>query len=222
MHKYFSLLFKASSFITPVFLGVTLGAMMMGDISTANSGSFYERFVHPWFNGFCFTLGIFVASLFGYIAAVFLVSETKGDEQKKYIRLSKLFLGLTIILGSIVFIVAEMKSQHLFNGFFHSPVSITVFILAIVLIPVIFYLFSHPRSIYLRAVIALQVTLILLGWFAIHYPVIVYLKDSNPLTFFNSNAPDATLLQLFIALITGLLLVLPGLYFLFKVFKKTD
>lgn len=61
--------------------------------------------------------------------------------------------------------------------------------------------------------------LILLGWFAIHFPAIVYLKDSDPLTFFNAHAPDATLFQLLIALFVGLLLILPAFYFLFKVFK---
>src|SRR5690349_9215424 len=32
-HKYYSLAFKASSFITPMFLGITLGAMILGKIT---------------------------------------------------------------------------------------------------------------------------------------------------------------------------------------------
>jgi cytochrome d ubiquinol oxidase subunit II len=219
IHKYFSLCFQASSLITPVFLGITLGAMMMGGISTANTGSFYERFMQPWFNVFCFTLGLFVASLFAFIAGVFLIGETQSSEQKKYIRLSKLFLVITFILGSVVFVTAEMKSHHLIGDFFQSPISITAFCVAMLIIPVIWYLFHHPRSLYLRALIGLQVMLILLGWFAIHFPTIIYIKNSDPLTFFNSHAPDATLLQLLIALFVGLLLILPAFYFLFKVFK---
>lgn len=221
MHKYFTIFFKASSIITPVFLGITLGAMMMGDIATNNTGSFYDRFIHPWFNAFCFTLGLFVASLFGYIAAVFLIGETKEEtEQKKYIRLSKIFLVITFVLGSVVFITAELISHHIFNGFFQTIISIAAFSIVLLLIPVIFYLFNHPNILLLRAAIAIQVTLIILGWFAIHFPVVVYEKNGNNLNLLNDHAPYASLVQLLIALAVGLLLVLPGFYFLFKVFKQ--
>ena len=78
-HEYYTLLFKVSSFITPFFLGITLGAMILGRITLEPSVGFYEKFVRPWLNVFCITMGIFSASLFGYIAAVFLVGEAKDD-----------------------------------------------------------------------------------------------------------------------------------------------
>jgi len=220
LHRSFGILFKASSFITPVFLGVTLGAMLLGDINTENSGSFYERFIYPWCNLFCFTLGLFVTSLFAYIAAIFLTGETIGKERKIYIRWSKVFMALTFFIGGLVIVTGEYKNHQLFNGFFRSPASLAALSVVVILIPVIFYLFNHPRIIILRAVIAMQVSLIILGWFAIHYPVLVYIKNGNHLTFLNSAAPDATLFQLFIALIVGLVLVLPGFFYLFKVFKN--
>lgn len=222
LHKYFSFFFKASSFITPVFLGITLGAMMLGEIRIANEGTFFDRFVHPWFNLFCASLGLFVASLFTYVAAIFLVGETIKSEQKKYIRLSKIFMLITFGLGSLVFLTGDMKSQHLFEEFFQSAVSITCFCLVVLIIPALFYFITHPHSFYLRMLIALQVTFILLGWFAIHYPVVVYLKDSDPLTFYNTSAPESTMYQLLIALILGLLMIGPAFYFLFRVFKKTS
>ncbi len=221
LHKYFSIFFKLSSFITPIFLGITLGAMLTGKISSSSSGSFYERFIDPWFNLFCFALGLFVASLFAYIAAIFLLGESiDSQEQKKYTRLCKIFLWTTFILGSLVFLAAELESQHLFSGYFQSRISISAFAIVLLLIPVTYYLFSHPRALYLRGAIALQVALIILGWFAIHFPVLVYEKNGNHLTFFNSRAPNATLYQLLIALFVGLLLIIPSFYFLFKVFKK--
>ncbi|MEP6646291.1 MAG: cytochrome d ubiquinol oxidase subunit II [Saprospiraceae bacterium] len=222
MHKYFSFFFKTSSFITPFFLGITLGAMMLGEITTINAGTFFGRFVHPWFNLFCATLGLFVTSLFAYVAAIFLVGEAEGGEQKKYIRLSKIFLFITFGVGGIVFLAGEMQSQHLFEGFFRSGLSITSFCIVVLIIPALFYYFNHPHSFYLRGLIALQVTFILLGWFALHYPVVVYLKDSEPLTFFNTAAPAATIDQLLIALFVGLLLIGPAFFFLFRVFKKSS
>src|SRR5262245_2776312 len=38
-HKYYTLLFRISSFITPFFLGITLGAMIFGEISLDTPGS---------------------------------------------------------------------------------------------------------------------------------------------------------------------------------------
>ncbi|HET9279362.1 MAG TPA: cytochrome d ubiquinol oxidase subunit II, partial [Flavitalea sp.] len=77
-HKYYTLLFKVSSFITPFFLGVTLGAMILGRITFDQSVGFYEMFVSPWLNVFCFVMGVFAVTLFGYISGVFLVGETKN------------------------------------------------------------------------------------------------------------------------------------------------
>jgi cytochrome bd ubiquinol oxidase subunit II len=222
IHKYFTALFKISSFITPVFLGITVGAMTRGGIGLNNDGSFYERFILPWFNLFCFTLGLFTASLFAYIAAVFLIGETVNNaERKRYTRLAKIFLLLTFILGILVFVMAELDGLHLFDGFFQSTLSIISFSIAALLTPVIFYLFNHPIIHYLRAAIGLQVTMALLGWFAIHFPILIYEKNGNHLTFLNTRAPDTTLYQLLIALFVGLLLILPSFYFLYKVFKKT-
>lgn len=222
-HKYFTALFKISSFITPVFLGVVIGAMTLGRIDLNSDGGFYERFIMPWFNVFCFTMGLFTAALFAYIAAVLLVGETtNAAEQKKYNRLAKIFLTLTFILGLLVFITAEIENLHLFAGLFNSIISIIAFTVAVLLIPVVLYLFNHANVIYLRGAIGLQVSLFLLGWFAIHFPVVLYENNGNHFSLFNAHAPDASLYQLMIALFVGLILVIPAFYFLFKVFKKAN
>ena len=44
-HRYYGLLFKASSFVTPFFLGVTLGAMILGRISFDVTAGFYTIFI---------------------------------------------------------------------------------------------------------------------------------------------------------------------------------
>lgn len=220
-HSYYTAFFKISSIITPLFLGITLGAMILGKISIANTGSFYEQFIMPWFNLFCLMMGLFTTSLFGYIAAVFLIGEaTYAIDQKRYITLSKVFLFCTFLSGLLVFITAEIAKHHLFDAFFKSGLSIAAFSIVILSVPVMLYLFKHPNIVYLRSLISLQVTLVMLGWFAIQFPILVYEKNGNHLTFLNTQAPYATLYQLVIALFVGLLLIVPSFYFLFKVFKK--
>ncbi len=221
-HKYFTVFFKISSLVTPVFLGIIIGAMTGGKININQETGFFERFIFPWLNIFCITLGLFSASLFAYIAAIFLVGETSNPaERKRYARLAKIFLITTFSLGLCVFGAAKWEDLHLWKDFISSPLSMITFGIAVLLIPAIFFLFDHPNILYLRAVIGFQVTLILLGWFAIHYPVLVYEKNGNHLDFFTTRAPDATLYQLVIALLVGLVLIIPSFYFLFKVFKKT-
>jgi cytochrome d ubiquinol oxidase subunit II len=219
-HKYYTLLFRISSFITPVFLGVTLGAMILGEISLDTSGSFYEKFVAPWFNAFCFTVGLFSAALFGYIASVFMIGEVESlGDRKRYVQIAKVFLLATVALGVLVFLVAEWHGHHLLDEFFASGFSIAALSTVVLLIPLVFYLFNHPNIRILRAVAGVQVSLIMLGWFAIQFPILVYEKNGQHLTFYNTQAPATTMLQLLIALFAGLILVIPAFYFLFKVFK---
>src|SRR5215210_4921816 len=58
-HRNFSILFKASSFMTPMFLGITLGAMMLGRITFNQQEGFYNVFISPWLNVFCIMMGVF-------------------------------------------------------------------------------------------------------------------------------------------------------------------
>ena len=221
-HKYYSFLFKSSSFITPFFLGITLGSMILGRISLDRSEGFYRIFIAPWVNGFCFAMGCFTVSLFGYIAAVFLVGETKNDrERRKYSMFSKMFMISTMSLGMLVFIAAEIEGHHLLKKFISSPFSIVMFSAVVLLCPFI-WIFSerkNNKTVYLRIAIGAQVTAVLLGWFLIQFPLIIQFNNGQALTFYNSQAPPASLLQLLIALVVGLLLVVPAFLVLFKVFK---
>ncbi|WP_317046514.1 cytochrome d ubiquinol oxidase subunit II [Adhaeribacter arboris] len=115
-HAYYTLFFKISSFVTPFFLGITLGAMILGEIRVTTTGSFYQQFIRPWCNVFCLAVGLFSTALFGYIAAVFLIGEANYPiEQQRYSRLSKILLFLTFALGILVFVAAEWSNHPLFH-----------------------------------------------------------------------------------------------------------
>jgi cytochrome d ubiquinol oxidase subunit II len=53
-------------------------------------------------------------------------------------------------------------------------------------------------------------------------PVVIRQMGSTDITFYNSVAPEATLWQLFFALIVGSFIILPSLYYLMKVFKGSQ
>jgi cytochrome d ubiquinol oxidase subunit II len=178
--KYYTLLFRISSFITPVFLGMVLGAMILGRVTFDTTKSFYDVFISPWLNIFCISMGIFS-----------------------------------------VFVTAETEGHNLLREFLQSATSIIMLLLATSLCPVIWHFLNKEKNktVYLRIGVGIQVTLILIGWFYIQFPVLIKLQNGEHLTFFNTQAPPATLEQLLIALLVGLVLVVPGFIYLFRVFK---
>jgi cytochrome d ubiquinol oxidase subunit II len=220
-HKYYSRFFKLSSFLTPMFLGITLGAMILGRITFDFSAGFYAMFIRPWVNIFCMIMGIFSTSLFAYIAAVFLTGEARTESERiRYIRLMRRALAFTIFFSILVFPAADINGHDLTKAFFSSPISIVALLIAVAMVPVILFLINRRRGLLLRIATGLQVTAIITGWFAIQYPVLINVEDGTHLTFINTRAPDATLRQLLIALLVGLLLVVPGFVYLFRVFKS--
>jgi cytochrome d ubiquinol oxidase subunit II len=167
-------------------------------------------------------MGIFSTCLFAYISATFLVGETKIErERKMYVRFSKRFMLLTIFTGFIVFLTAEFEGYDLLRQFLKSIPSIVMLLLASILCPAIWHFLNKEKNktVYLRIGMGIQVTLILIGWFYIQFPVLIEMKNGEQLTFFNTQAPEATLQQLLIALLVGLVLVIPGFVYLFRVFK---
>jgi cytochrome bd ubiquinol oxidase subunit II len=220
VHKYYSALFIISSFVTPMFLGITLGAMILGRITFDATAGFYEKFVAPWLNLFCISMGVFSVCLFAYIAAAFLTGEAQSElGQARYRRLSQRTMFLTAIAGILVFAAAEASGHPLLQEFRSSWLSIVCLIAACLLVPAVLYHLYKHNVIQLRISVGAQVTAIRAGWFAIQYPVLINVSNGEHLTFYNTRAPEATLTQLLIALIIGLLLVVPAFIYLFRVFK---
>ena len=67
--------------MTPVFLGVCLGALASGAVPRAGKTGFRAAFVAPWLTPFCFGVGILTLTLFAFLASVYLNHSLveKGD-----------------------------------------------------------------------------------------------------------------------------------------------
>lgn len=220
-YDYYTFLFRASSFITPFFYGVILGAIMLGKIPQDTvSGSFYDIFISPWFNWFCLTTGIFTTLLFGWLAAIYTTGEVKNEKEKwVFIQLSDILLILLILSGIGVFLIAEFYHVHFFLEFISSPVSIACVVIATIIAPMIFRSIRRNQPIISRILAGVTTACIITGWYAIQFPVMVYISGSNDLTIYNSRAPESTMLMLFWALIVGILIIFPSIAYLMKVFK---
>ena len=211
-------IFSISSLWTSLWLGIIAGSIILGRIDPT-AKNVYALYIHPWFNYFCLSLGVFVASLFTYLASSFLIGETDNVLIKKYFRQRSLIANIAVIVsGGVVFFTAQYEGFFLMNKFFYNSFSITMMILA-----TIFWLcqeiYRKRLTFLLRRILVVgQVTFILLGFFFVQAPTVIS-TATGPLTMANTAAPEATLFQLVVALIVGLFLIIPSLLYLFWIFK---
>ncbi|MBA7637685.1 hypothetical protein ES703_45331 [subsurface metagenome] len=222
-HTIYTFIFKLFSVLTPFFLGITLGAVILGELTIEPSLSFYDQFVNPWLSLFSLSLGIFLVVLFAYLAAVYLSGEPANNGSDLiFVNYSKKLLILLIVSGLIVFLAAEFNKFHLFKKYLNSWISIVCAVSATLLIPLFLWTLNRKKKNLARIIAGAQTGAIIIGWFGIQFPVMVQLKNSPPLTVYNTVAPDKTLQMMILALTVGLALVIPLLVYLFKVFKFSN
>jgi cytochrome d ubiquinol oxidase subunit II len=64
MPLYWGHIFAIASAVTPVFLGICLGAVASGAVPRTNRADFYGGFIAPWLTPFCLAVGALTLTLF--------------------------------------------------------------------------------------------------------------------------------------------------------------
>jgi len=121
--------------------------------------------------------------------------------------------------GIGVFLASEISGIYLFAKFLQSSISIGCVIIFTLLIPFLLRNIKRSNSLMTRFIAELQTASILGGWFAVQFPVMIFIKGGTHLTIWNTQAPNRTLEFLSFALVVGIVLVLPAFAYLFKIFK---
>ncbi len=208
--------FAIASLITPVLLGVTLGAIMSGEIRMEN-GYVTTGFVHSWFALFPFAVGVFALVMFAFLAAVYLTLETEDRDLREDFRKRAIVSGVAVgIMAITVFVLSEGGAPLMQSGLGENKLLLPLEIATVVLALGALILLWKRRFLIGAACAAAQVTLILWGWAIAQFPYLVV----PDITVFNSAAPQATLRLLVSALFVGALLLFPSFYYLFRVFKS--
>jgi cytochrome d ubiquinol oxidase subunit II len=218
--KVYSAIFRLSSLFTTFFLGVTLGGVILGEITLDFSKGFYEVYIHPWFNLFSASLGIFLVLLFSFLANIYTLVEIKDEQNiRRFSNVAKYLIGALVISGLIVFAAAEFSGHPLLDEFLHSQISLGSVILATLVMPVLWQNLKTKKQNLVRFIAAFQTTMIVAGWFAIQFPVLVKIRDGEDITLQNSAAPGQTQYYLLIALVVGVLIIFPAMGYLYRTFK---
>jgi len=219
--KPYNFFFIASSFWTPFFLGIIMGSLILGKLNPTPE-NYYDGYIAPWLAPFPLVLGVFTLCLFAFLAAVYLIGESPhGKIRNQFIKRAKWACMASVITGGGVFLTAQLSGLGLLGQFQNSIPAWICVLLTTLSLP--FLWISIQREYYwmARIISGSQVALILCGWLSIQFPILVQIKGAEDLTLFNAHAPGITLYYLGMALIFGGILILPSLYFLLRVFKKS-
>jgi cytochrome d ubiquinol oxidase subunit II len=208
--------FAIASIVTPVLLGMCVGAIATGIEQATFAGSFVEHFIRPWLTLFGIGIGLFALALFSFLAAVYLTVEAHGTELQEDFRRRALWAAgavFVIAFGVLALSMTEapMVRRVLLEGPWALPFHIVTGIAAVTAIAALWT--RHFR--FARVAAAAQVTFILWGWAAAQYP---YLLPPT-LTIDASAAPTRTLVLVLWALAVGSCVLFPSLYYLFRIFK---
>lgn len=216
VQKRWSRVFSIASIITPVLLGIVVGAIASGKIHFKN-GTVAFGFIQPWLSPFSFVVGFFALSLFAFLAAVYLTLETNDLKLQDDFRLRALVAGVVVgALALVVFILSGWYAPRIRAGISASPWALPLHVAtAMCALGALAALWKRKYRL-ARFCAAGQVTLILWGWALAQYPYLV----QPDITIQSAAAPPETLRLLLIALGVGAALLFPSFYYLFRVFKS--
>jgi len=202
--------FAIACLITPVLLGVCVGAVASGAVGeTANvqGKTFVAAYVQPWLTPFAFAVGFFTLTCFAFLAAVYLTLETTDAALQDDFRQRAMAAGAAVFAMAVIGLAFFPQAP---------PVNDRVVALTAAAAIGAFWSLWRRRYSLARIAAAGEVTLILWGWGLAQYP---YLLPPD-LTIAGAAAPRITLELALLAVAAGAVVLFPSLYFLFRVFKS--
>ncbi len=210
--RHWGVVFGVASVITPVLLGMALGAVSAGGFHV-ESGQVRLDGV-PWLAPVSLAMGAFALATCAYVAAVFLAYETT-DELREDFRTRALAAGTVVVALSVLLLpLLIAEAPHLWEGLLAAR-TLPVLIIGVIAALASGWFLRTRRYRLARISTILQVGCLLGGWGLAQYPFIIY----PDVTLTSAAAPIVTLEFILYTLPLGLLLLLPSLWFLFRVFK---
>jgi cytochrome bd ubiquinol oxidase subunit II len=217
--RRWSRVFAVTSTITPVMLGITLGAAASGRMrmpGPGEDGDFVQVFLAPWLAPFPIAVGVLTLALFAFLAAVYLTLET--DERplvEGFRRRALLSAAVVFVAAWVALFLARRGAPHLFESLLTSdwalPFQTATGLSAVGAVLALWW----RRYGWARILAVVQVGLIVVGWGLAQYPYLVvpYLTVSD------AAAAEAVLWPILLTLGVGGALLLPSFVYLFVVFK---
>jgi len=213
--RRWSTVFGVSSFLTPFFLGLCLGALGTGDLQVVD-GVPVNGFFAGWTTPFAFGCGIFALGLFAFVSAVYLAADThRYPDLQADFRYRALVSGVLLApIAVMVFVLSRQGSTEIYNDLTSWWGPLLLLVTSVFAVGALWAVWQR-RFTLARFAVAGQVACILLGWGFAQFPYLVV----PDLTISSAAAPPVTLRFLIIGLGLGALILFPSLWYLLRVFK---
>ena len=216
-------IFSIASLLTPVILGVCLGAVAGGNVplrpaSELAMRSFSARFIAPWAaSPFPWALGGMTLVLFAFLAATYLTVEAPSRELQGHFRRralqSQAVLG---VAAAGTLLSARPENAELYLGLTAGPTALVMHGVTAVAAATAVWALWHERFAVARAAAAAQASFLLWGWAWTQFPQLIPPDH----TIAALAAPPVTLRLVLGVLLIGTVILLPSFVYLFRVFKR--
>jgi cytochrome d ubiquinol oxidase subunit II len=221
--RRFGRAFAMASTVTPILLGVIIGALAAGDVGTAagavGGASFVDVYVRPWLAPFPLAIGGLALALFAFLAAVYLTLDTRDPALQEDFRRRALAAALAVfVLAFGALALSWRLAPRVRTGLVATPWALWLqFDTGVAATTAIVALWRRAFRV-ARVAAAAQVSFILWGWALAQYPYLV----PDALTIRAAAAPRVTLALLVWALGIGAVILVPSLVYLFRMVRRLD
>jgi cytochrome d ubiquinol oxidase subunit II len=214
-------MFEFSCLVTPIFLGMTFGGLVSGNIilleDNPNAG-FAEVYIDPWLQPFPILTGFFFSALCVFLSATFLIGEAKDYEKRMYMRKAGIATVAVVVIGMATLIAGYIADNKFTHDFLNSYYALGAVALSGILLWPLWRVIQIGRIIWCRFLAGTQVLLILFAALGTHFPNLIITKTGQ-VSLLDHRAPDSVINVLGISLLIGGALIIPGLIHLLKSFR---
>jgi cytochrome d ubiquinol oxidase subunit II len=205
--------FGAASVVTPVLLGMCLGAVSSGAVRVVGREVVGTGGI-AWLTPLALLMGALALALCAYLAAVFLANETAGALREDF-RTRALVAGTVVVaLSGAALPFVRSEARHLWDGLVGGAAT-PLLAAGVVAALLSGWWLKRRRYRLARISSVVQVSCLLAGWAVAQSPYIVY----PDVTLASAAAPRSTLLFILWSTPFGMAVLLPSLWLLFRVFK---
>ncbi|HUH13649.1 MAG TPA: cytochrome d ubiquinol oxidase subunit II [Longimicrobiales bacterium] len=207
--------FAVSSVVTPVLLGVVIGAISSPEIRVVD-GVVEGGFFRPWLRPFPFAVGLFALAQFAFLAAVYLTVDAETEALREDFRRRALAAAVAVgaLAGGTLLLAGNAAPElraALLGRPWSWPLQLATGGAALGAIGALL----GRRWLLARVLAAAQVALIMVGWGLAMSPWLVW----GSVSMAEAAAPQRTLELVLLILAGGSVILLPAFYYLYRTFK---
>jgi cytochrome d ubiquinol oxidase subunit II len=211
--------FAIASTITPVFLGVCVGALASGTVGEASTRlahphAFGDVYIAPWVGVFPIAVGLFALVLFAFLAAVYLAHAATGDLQEDFRRRALAAAAAVFVMAAVALVASHLDAAHVATGITRTPIGIMIQVMTGAFAVTAIWALWTRRYKVARIAAAAQAISILWGWAIAQFPYVI----PETLSIRDAAAPRITLVLLATGIGIGAAILVPALRYLFKLF----